>query len=368
MVTKKRSCRTTRRNGYEFVKGEWLLVIAVVGVLATSIYLGRLPSYSVEDAEVLYILFVLFVVMAGLQRQGVLSGIAAELERGRFIAMKMVIGTFFASMLVTNDVALVALVPVSLALHIDNVDWLIILEVLAANAGSSISPFGNPQNLFIYWFYQAPFWDFVGTIVAFSGVFFVLLFVGGLVLDRWNGRGELLLEKKQRGVPKSAYLYLGMLVLVILIVLRVFPLWVGLLVVAYAVLFDRGSLKVDYVLLATFGCFFGFTDNLQTLLSRALSHTHHVFLLSSLLSQAISNVPVALLLADFTPHWEALLWGVSVGGFGSLIASMANLIAYRIYVREERQRAVTFTVKFHIASYSAFVIGYLLYLLKFVIG
>jgi Na+/H+ antiporter NhaD/arsenite permease-like protein len=356
------------RNWRKFAQDEWLFLIAFVGMLSTSIYLWRVPSYSMADVEILYILFVLFVVIAGLQNHGAIAGLSAKLERGKFVAMKMVGGTFFVSMVVTNDVALIALVPLTLSLSMENIAWLVILEILAANAGSALSPFGNPQNLYIYWFYQIPFWAFVRTIIVFSGVFLVLLLLGAFFLDRQNNRRVSLPENTSMQMSRTTYIFWGMLVIVVLMVLRILPLFAGVLVILYAILFDRESLKVDYALLATFGCFFGFTDNLQVLLSGTLSHMHHVFLLAALLSQVISNVPTALLLADFTVHWQALLWGVSVGGFGSLVASLANLIAYRIYVREKRQNATSFTVKFHAVSYAAFFIGGLLYFLIFFVG
>jgi Na+/H+ antiporter NhaD/arsenite permease-like protein len=103
---------------------------------------------------VLFILFVLFVVVKGLQRSGLLLRLSQRIEGGQFIPLKLVIATFCLSMLVTNDVALTVIVPLTLFLNIDRKDVLVILEALAANAGSALTLFGNPQNLFIYWFYQ----------------------------------------------------------------------------------------------------------------------------------------------------------------------------------------------------------------------
>ena len=123
---------------------------------------------------------------------------------------------------------------------------------------------------------------------------------------------------------------------------------------------EKCRLRVDYGLLAIFVLFFGLTDNIQFLFATMLAHPHHVFLLSSSLSQIISNVPAALLLADFTPHWQALLWGVSVGGFGSMVGSLANLITYRLYQKQESTEQ-HFVWKFHAMSYVAFFAGWLLY-------
>ena len=348
-----------RTRCLNFAKNEWLLLLSASGLLFTSLYLQRWPSYSVSDVEILYILFVLFVITTGLEKHHVVREVARRLEHGRWVAVKLVVATFFASMLVTNDVALLAIVPLTLLLRTANKEWLIILEALAANAGSALSPFGNPQNLFIYWFYEIPFPVFVKTIVPFSLVFLLLLLGAALALGA-SPRPQISGEPKKLSL--TAYFYGAALVVFALAILRVLPLSVGWGVLLFALFGDRGSLRVDYALLATFACFFGFTDNLRVLLSGVLFHPRHVFALSALLSQFISNVPAALLLADFTDHWRSLLWGVSVGGFGSLIGSLANLIAYRIYVRQAQHRALPFALKFHALSYLAFAVGVGLYL------
>jgi len=342
------------------LKKEWLLTVAGLGLLLTSLYLHRLPTYARSDLEILYILWVLFIITTGLQRHGVLDRVAAHIEQGRWLAARLVAVTFFFSMLVTNDVALLSIVPVTMLLHVEGKVWLVILEALAANAGSALSPFGNPQNLFIYWFYGVPFPAFAAEIAPFALVFLVLLLLGALAF-REEGHSTDLHDPAP--LPLHAYIYLLALILFILVVLRLLPLFVGLAVIAYALLRDRDSLRVDYALLVTFACFFGFTDNLRTLLAQVLAHPHHVFSLAALLSQLISNVPTALLLADFTDHWPALLWGVSVGGFGNLIASLANLIAYRLYVRQAQGGGREFLVRFHAVGYLAFLVGVLLYAL-----
>ena len=340
------------------IQEEWLLVSSAFGLVATSLIVRRLPSYSPSDFEILYILLILFLITTGLQRHGVLRRIARRVESGGFISIKLVLATFFFAMVVTNDVALMALVPLTILLNIPHKAWLVIAEALAANAGSALSPFGNPQNLFIYWHYDIPFADFITTILPFSLVFLALLVLGAMMI---RARGNPLATSKPNALSRSAWFYIFALFIFALAVLRVLPLAIGAVVILYAIILDRDSLRVDYALLLTFACFFGFTDNLQVLLESRLAHPHHVFLLAAFLSQIISNVPAALLLADFTDHWQALLWGVSVGGFGSLVGSLANLIAYRIYVRSYRDDARSFTIRFHVVSYAAFFIGILLY-------
>ncbi len=348
----------SKRQLSAFLRREWLLALSAAGLGVTTILARRLPVYTRSDFEILYILLVLFIITMGLQRHRVLARIASRMERGRWIPIKLALVTFFFAMAVTNDVALIAIVPLTILLNVPNKEWLVIIEALAANAGSALSPFGNPQNLFIYWHYNIPFADFVTVIAPFSLFFLALLALGAGVV---KARGTSLPTSRPAPLRPTAWFYVAALFIFALAILRLIPLTSGVVVILFVIIADRDSLRIDYALLLTFACFFGFTDNLQSLLGNYLAHPHHVFLLAAFLSQIISNVPAALLLADFTSNWQSLLWGVSVGGFGSLVGSLANLIAYRIYVRSEGADARSFTFKFHAASYAAFFIGIFLY-------
>jgi Na+/H+ antiporter NhaD/arsenite permease-like protein len=127
--------------------------------------------------------------------------------------------------------------------------------------------------------------------------------------------------------------------------------------------FDFKSFGIDYALLLTLFCFFGLADNIKSMFAIFDFHrSEHVFLLSALISQITSNVPAALLIAKFTTHWKALIWGTNVGGFGSLIGSLANLIAYKFYITDTKtNRLAIFTTKFILWNYIAFFIGIGLY-------
>lgn len=273
--------------------------------------------------------------------------------------MKLVVATFFLSMLVTNDLSLAVIVPLTLILEIDRKHILVILEALAANAGSALSPIGNPQNLYIYWFYGADPIEFIMSIAPFSLIFLILLVAAAFAIKVTNKQAPTVKSEKVR---YSAYAYGLSLILVILTVLRILPISVGVVVVFYALLFDRKSLHIDYGLLLSFLCFFGLANNMKVLLATDLEHSGHVFLFSALSSQILSNVPAALLFAKFTTHWEALLWGTNVGGFGSLVGSLANMIAYKFFIAHERtHNLLRFTTTFLIFGYVAFFIGIGLY-------
>ena len=341
---------------------EWLLTLALATTLVLSLMLGRWPRFSADELEVVLLLGLLFASVRGLEQSGLMDRIARRLERGRHVAPKLVFATFVLAALVTNDVALVVVVPLTLGLKTEDRAALVMLEAFAANAGSALTPIGNPQNLYLYWHYGLDPLPFVTTIAPFSlGLLAVLLLA---VLGR---PGEAAGKARPRvTVRRSALLYLGLLGVLVGVVLRLLPFATAWVVAVVLVVAGRDALaRVDYALLATFMAFFALVDQLGRLLVPQLKHVGHVFTAAALTSQLLGNVPTAALLAEFTSRWPALLWGVSVGGFGSLVASFANLIAWRFYLNHEPDPAARqrFTLRFLAYGYLLFALGALLYLL-----
>ncbi|MDE2489626.1 MAG: citrate transporter [Elusimicrobia bacterium] len=340
---------------------EWLLLAAAAGLLLTSVRVGRLPRPTRPELEVVFLLFALFVAVKGLENCGLVARFSRALERGRAIPLKLTLAAFFLSMLLTNDAALIVLVPLTLALDVERRDLLVILEALAANAGSALTPFGNPQNLFLYWYYRIAPLRFLAAMAEFSLPYLILLIPAALVLVPERAVPAAPAPEPERAQPR-AYVYGMLLGLAALAVLRVLPVAAAGAVFVYALAFDRRSLRVDYALLLTFLCFFGFADNVRHLLASGPQRAGSVFLASALASQFISNVPAALLFAKLTTRWNALLWGANVGGFGSLAGSLANLIAYKLYVAGKSPKArAAFTARFLGIGYAAFLFGIALY-------
>ncbi len=351
-----------RTTFIDFILKEWLVIVSGVGFVVTAFFTKRLPVYSINEMQVLFILFVLFVAVNGLQKSGFILQIAQSIEKGKAIPLKLVLTTFFLSMLVTNDIALIVIVPLTLSLNINRKDILVILEALAANSGSAFTPIGNPQNLFIYWFYHIPPGTFIKTIAPFSLVFLGLLIVASLFVKVRND----LPKRQAKKINQKSYIYGALLVIVLLTVFHVLPVSSGVVVILFALIFDRNALRIDYALLFTFLFFFGIADNLKVMLASEITRSGHIFLLSALSSQVMSNVPATLLFAKFTLNWQALLWGANAGGFGSLFGSLANLIAYKIYImNEDTTNTATFTAKFLIMGYIAFFVSIGLYLLLY---
>lgn len=295
----------------------------------------------------------MLVILKGLTDTDFLRFIATKLEKGRFVGHKLVIFTAIISMFLTNDVAVLIVVPITLLMEFKNIEKLVILEIAAANAGSSLTPFGNPQNLFIYYHFNLEFREFVREIFIFSvfTVFLILTLTPRINLEN---------KKIYRTYSKSAYIFLLFFTIFILSVLKIIPLWINTVTLLYAFIVNRKLLRIDYPLLLTFFFFFGFTDNLTHLIQIRLSSPKDVFLYSAFGSQIISNVPAALFFGDLTNDWKTLLWGVNVGGFGTLVSSLANLIGYKLYCEKSNKRK-GFLIKFHTINFTLFFTGILLF-------
>jgi len=336
---------------------EWLLSITIIGLIISSLYLKRFPVYTYNDFKVVYTLFVFLVLIKGLEKSGFLYSIASSFFGGEGLYLKLILSTAFLSIFVTNDIALLTVIPLTLSLNVEDKKSLIIMETITANGASALTPFGNPQNIFIYYYYHLCPLEFIKAIAPFTFIFlfFVLLIAPKKVKNMKK-------TKITENFNKKSYIYVIFFLLFILSVLKILPIEIGIIPIIYAILFDKDILFIDYLLLATFLCFFGFTDNLIHIFSFSLENSRQVFLYSAFASQAISNVPSALFFADFTSNWKALLWGVSVGGFGNLIGSFASLISYRLY-RAKFPNSKGFLIKFHLYSYLAFFLGIAVYFL-----
>ena len=335
---------------------EWLFLSSTIGLIITSIYLKRIPAYTIGDAEILTVIFLFLVVLKGLENTQILTKLAQSTIKGRFIPLKIILLTALLSAFFTNDIALLMLIPLTLSLNIKHKDILVILQAIAANAGSAILPSGNPQNMFIYWFYKPSLTEFVKTIYPFSlfGVSLLAVFCLFIKPDSESKRINPEIKPNYKA-------YIILLFLMLAIILKILPLWLGLVVLVYAAVFDREALKVDYFLIGIFFAFFGLTDNLRHLISVSSNFKDSVVVFSSFLSQLISNVPATLFLADFTADWKRLLWGVSIGGYGNLIGSLANLIAYRIYKTHNPEHK-GFLVEFLVLGYLWFFASILFYM------
>ena len=316
-----------------FVMKEWLLLIAAAGLAGTSLWLRKLPHYSMDGVEPIFLFFSLFVAAKGIEESFFFQCLARRMERGRFLAPKFVLLTFMISLIVSIDVSLVVMLPILFAMHIRNKINLAVIVALTAHIGAALTPFGTPQNLFIFSFYHLNVMEFIRVIAPFS-IGLLLIFIAGSFFIRVEYTAPEGCEAPKVNWTMTA-VYLLLFGSVVLAVFHVVPIYIAALPPLFALLFDRKSLRIDYFLLLTFLVFMGLAENVREIIDVWVAHPGHIFLLTAGLSQLISNVPATLLLEKFTQEWEALLWGSNVGSFGTPVAAMANLIAYRLFLSSE---------------------------------
>ena len=335
----------------QFVKNE--IVLCVAFILATISCFIIVPSKSYLeyiDFRTLSILFSLMITMAGFQKLSVFRQIGEALVNRtktlRGLVIILVLLSFFSSMFITNDVALLTFVPfsiitLSIANKKDKYIVVIVLETLAANLGSMLTPLGNPQNLYLYSLSNMGLWSFVKLMLPYSLCSLILLLIS---VEFFIGKEEGKLTKTQANIYQRSKkdklliaMYVILFLLSILVVSRVLPYYIGLIIVIITViLFDNRVLrKPDYSLLFTFIFLFIFIGNIKriTVLSDFLSEIIKVneVGVAILLSQLISNVPAAILCSGFTKNIVKLIIGTNLGGLGTLIASMASLISFKQY-------------------------------------
>ena len=316
-----------------------LAIVSAFFVPPSAAYVGYI------DFHVLALLFSLMLVVAGLQRSGAFALLTDKLLRHvrstRSLAAVLVGVCFFTSMLITNDVALITFVPLAVMLLGQTEDekllmLVVVLQTIAANLGSGLTPLGNPQNLYLYSLSGMTLGEFLSVMLLPTLLSAVLLVVAVLLIKPREITRKV--EKEQENVKLCGLVpWLLLFALCMLAVLHLVHYLVMLAVVTIAViLLDRSLLrKADYGLLLTFVGFFVFIGNIKNIpaVSEMLSSlvSGRELGVGVLLSQVISNVPAAMLLAGFTENYSSLLVGVNLGGLGTLIASMASMISYKIY-------------------------------------
>ncbi len=340
-----------------FFARETVLCLALAAAAISSCFV--LPSVAYLeyiDWKVLSSLFCLMTVVQGLRVSGAFDILASSVLRfagdTRTIAAILVAITFLASMGITNDVALITFVPFGLLLMKDCASWrvkahIVTLQTIAANVGSALTPVGNPQNLYLFSYYDFSPRDF------FAGIYPVVIAGAALLaVSLFRIKPQTLIAK--HGGPNftlKPFSFAAFIALFAISVLTVFRILdyraVTVIVVITVLLMDRGLvLRVDYSLLVTFIGFFVFIGNLQRIpaVRELLTRITGVnpMLVAALASQAISNVPAAILLSRFTDDAVGILRGVSLGGMGTIIASLASVISFKFFAHEHRDKSLGF--------------------------
>ena len=350
------------RRFFRFLRQETVLSISLVLALFSMVPVPPDRRYlSYIDWQTIAMLFCLMITVQSFVDAGLFGWIKTKLEHhtrhSRNLALLLVELVFFCSMLVTNDVSLIAFVPFTLSVwpreDEKGLRSLVVLETIAANLGSMLLPVGNPQNLYLYSTYGIPFAPFFLRMLPFSIASLVLLVLLVLLLPFKGAIGPSSETNEKKLDRRRLILTTLQFLLCLATVVRIVD-WrlTFFLLTASMVLFSRHLFrKVDYALLLTFIAFFVFSGNMARipqLDSYIQGHIEgHAFGFALIASQIISNVPAAILLSRFTDAGMGLVYGTNIGGLGTLVASLASLISFKAYGRSGYSRKAylaTFTL------------------------
>lgn len=380
---------TVMKKILQFFKKELMLTLALAAALAS--LLITKPDMSLIrniDWRTLGTLFMMLTVLEGFKKENIFSPVIRFSTRFRSmtgLSLFLVFGVFFTSMFVTNDVSLIIFVPLTILLFRSaGKEYLILpvisLQNIAAIRGSLLMPFGSPQNLFLFGRFGVSAGTFVLHMLPLCASSALLLIIFILVMMRKEKEnlsfagtevapsdpGE---TDRRRRTRRIAYPILFLIILTVIVTrTTLWPYAVALILVSMLVLDASILRRTDYVLLATFLCFFIFSSSItgnkgiSEFLSRLVSGREYWWSIG--ISQIISNVPASIVLWPFTTNRAGLIYGLDTAGLCSLIGSLASVINYRIYVREYPGRGMAFVKTFTLVSWAFFIIvvipGYLL--------
>ena len=354
---------------FHFLKANAVLCIATVLAIITSIIIPPDAKYlGYFDFKTLTCLFCVLAVVNALKGVRFFTVLATKIvtvfKNTRSAILALVYVTFIGSMLIANDMALLTFLPLGYFVLTSTkkerlMAFTFIMQNIAANLGGMLTPFGNPQNLYLYTYFNIGNLEFMGIML----VPFILSVALITVCCLFVKNEPLSIEDAQTKLPKAkTIIYLLLFALSIIIVFRVVNYLIGLFIIVTVLLFmDKSALKkVDYGLLLTFVMFFIFAGNTARIpiIEKALSSLIEKSpLLTPVIScQIISNVPTAILLSKFTTNYGALLVGVNIGGVGTLISSLASLITFREYVKHNPDKTLKYVGLFSLFNFSFLII------------
>lgn len=358
-----------------FCRRNVVFLIALAAAVATAVMVPPDRAYlGYFDFSTLCCLFSTLAVVNALRAHRFFTILAEKIVSAtgnlRMCVLALVYITFIGSMLIANDMALLTFLPLGCyVLHATgnekHMALTFVLQNIAANLGGMLTPFGNPQNLYLYSRFSIPTGQFLLTMLP---PFLLSMTLVTLACFLFFPRRAITVERRvcDKLPPVRTGLYLLLFAAVILAVFRLLPYYAVAAAVLLVLLFaDRGALaRVDYPLLLTFVCFFIFAGNMVRIDAvRAFAGgllSKNPLLVSTLSCQLISNVPSAILLSGFTDAWKPLLYGVNIGGVGTLISSLASLITFRTYVQEQAGGAKKYLLLFSAVNFTFLSLLFLL--------
>lgn len=353
-----------------WVKDNVVLIVAFFAAVITSFIVPPDSEYlGYFDFKTLACLFCVLAVVCALRNirffYTLAKAIVRKFRTAKIAILVLVYITFIGSMLIANDMALLTFLPLGyFILHTTGkekyLSFAFIMQNIAANLGGMLTPFGNPQNLYLYSKFNIPDGEFVSIMLPPFIVAVMLITVCCLIFVKSE---PLEIQEKAANLPVGrVIIYLALFAVAISMVFRFMPYQIGLVVIPVALLFlDREALRqVDYGLLFTFVFFFIFAGNMgrigvvRDFFSYLLDINTLVF--SAMSCQIISNVPSAILLSQFTDNYRELLLGVNIGGAGTLIASLASLITFKEYTKQDPKHTLSYILKFSAFNFAFLII------------
>lgn len=366
----------TIKRAINFFKSQSVLCISMAAAVISAVFVVPDAQYiEYINFSTLILLFCLMGAVSGFRECGIFRKLSDSLMHKssslRKIVWILMNICFFSSMLITNDVALITFVPVTVvifdSMKTQNKTALItavVIETAAANLGSMLLPIGNPQNIFLCSEYELTPFYLIRNILPYGVISYIVLTLSVLLIPKSNIEP---VEETEASCYKmslrTAALSCAIFIVSLLTVAGILNEYICLAVSLLLILAANWKLllNIDYALLATFVCFFVFSGNIgridavQSFLENAVNG--HELETAVIASQVISNVPSAVLLSTFTEQAKLLLIGTNIGGLGTPIASLASLIAYRLYMTGKNSSTGKFMVIFLV--YNAVFLGIL---------
>ncbi|NLC19490.1 MAG: citrate transporter [Clostridiales bacterium] len=364
-----------------FIKKEAVLTISGTAAIITMFIAPPNKEYlSHIDFRVLALLFCLMAAVAGFADNGVFLKLSylllKKVKTIRSLGVVLVLLCFVSSMWITNDVALITFVPfaimiLNIAGKSKEIIKIVVLQTVAANLGSMLTPVGNPQNLRLYSYYNLSITDFILITLPYAAFSLILILAAVLMTkkERLDIKINTAAGTEAAAKPYMIIVYSLLFLLSLACVIRLIDYKITFVIVLASILIlDRKILmRVDYNLLLTFVFFFIFVGNIGSLpairdaFGQLLSGRE--FAVSVVASQVISNVPAAVLLSAFSSNYKTLIIGTNIGGLGTLVASLASLISYKLYCRSENAKPPKYLAVFSLYNMIYLTALCLLYML-----
>lgn len=368
-----------KERAKELISKNTVMCIAAALAIITSVIIKPDSEYiGYFDFRTLTCLFCTLAVVCALRNIHFFTIVAERIvgvfRRTRYAIIALVYITFIGSMLIANDMALITFLPLGYIVlkttgNEEYMSFTFIMQNIAANLGGMLTPFGNPQNLYLYSYFNISNSEFIQTM-AMPFIISIII-ITACCFKIPNNELKVKASSDYKLSKWRTSVYLVLFAFSILIVFRTIPYWTGLIIIPVALMvLDREALRdVDYGLLLTFCAFFIFAGNMSRIgvVKDVLSYVinKNTLLFGTLSCQFISNVPSAILLSKFTMNYQQLLVAVNIGGAGTLIASLASLITFREYCRNYPDKKSNYIKEFSLYNFSIMLTLLVIMLIKY---